>query len=332
MADRTRDTIAAVVCTHDERRWAALTRAVESLQGQTRPPDELIVVVDGNAPLLERVQKELPGVNAVANQHASGLSGARNTAFETATTTFVAFLDDDAAARPDWIERLETACGDRSVLGAGGRVIARWLGPRPPWFPDEFLWVVGCTYHGMPADPMAVRNLYGGCFCIRREVLTELGGFRSELGRIGSDGMGCEETEFCIRASGRWPGGSFYYDPDAVIEHDVPAERLSWSYFRSRCFAEGVSKARLTRLVGRRTGLASERAHAFRTLPAGMMRELFMAALRLEPLRLGRAAAIVAGLAFTTAGYAAESLRLRARRKPNPVNILTRTGESDERA
>jgi GT2 family glycosyltransferase len=164
----------------------------------------------------------------------------------------------------------------------------------------------------MPADPTAVRNLYGGCFCIRREVLTELGGFRPELGRIGSNRMGCEETELCIRASRRWPGGSFYYDPEAVIEHDVSAERVTWSYFRSRCFAEGVSKARLTRLVGTRTGLASERAHAFRTLPAGTLRELFLAAFRLQPVRLARAAAIVAGLAFTTAGYAVESMRLRS--------------------
>jgi glucosyl-dolichyl phosphate glucuronosyltransferase len=332
MADGARETIAGVVCTHDEQRWDALVRAVESLRRQTRRLDEIIVVVDQNPALLARVRRELAHVRVVANERTSGLSGARNTAVETAASTFVAFLDDDAAALPDWIERLERRCADPHVLGAGGRVTARWLGPRPSWFPDEFLWVVGCTYRGMPTRPSRVRNLYGGCFCIRRDVVRETGGFQVELGRVGANGMGCEETELCIRASGLRPGDFFYYEPEAVIEHDVPANRGTWTYFRSRCFAEGVSKARLTRLVGTRSGLSSERNHAFRTLPAGAVRELFAAVFRRDTAPLARAAAIVAGLVTTGAGYLSESARLGAESASRMGTRLTRKGETEERA
>ncbi len=149
-----------------------------------------------------------------------------------------------------------------------------WLEREPSWFPDEFLWVVGCTYRGMPEAKSRVRNIFGGCFCIRRDSLEELGGFLHELGRIGSQLMCNEETELCIRAGQRWPDRSFLYEPAATIMHEVPASRATWSYFRTRCFAEGVSKARLTRLVGVRSGLESERAHAAVTIPAGVFREI----------------------------------------------------------
>ena len=164
--------------------------------------------------------------------------------------------------------------------------------------------MVGCSYRGLPERTARVRNIYGGCFVIRREPLLELGAFRSEFGRVGTKLMCNEETELCIRAAARWPDLGFMYDPDAVIEHDVPGARSTWSYFRKRCYAEGVSKARLTRYVGSGMGLKSERVHAAKTLPAGVAREVMASVRRVEPGRLVRAAAIVAGLAVTTAGYA----------------------------
>jgi GT2 family glycosyltransferase len=306
--------VSAIVCTHDASRWPALERAVASLRGQTLEPLEVLVVVDHNPSLLARVQRELDGVVAVANRFGQGLSGARNSGIEAASGELVAFLDDDATAAPDWLELLAGVCAEQHVLGAGGRVDARWLGRRPPWFPPEFLWVVGCTYEGVPKRPARVRNLYGGCFCIRRDVVTAIGGFRSELGRVGSNRMGCEETELCIRAERASGGAGFWYEPAAVIVHDVPADRCTWSYFRSRCFAEGVSKARLSRLVGADRGLSSERAYVRRALPSGIARGVRGALGGREPAGLAQAAAIVAGLAVTAAGYAREAAVGRARR------------------
>jgi GT2 family glycosyltransferase len=311
MTENGAGTMSAVVCTHDQRRWDAMTRAVESLRTQTRPPDEIVLVVDHNDALLERIRTELPDLVVLPNEQRRGLSGARNTGIAAAKGSFVAFLDDDAAAMPDWLERLEVLCARPGVIGVGGRVVPRWLSDRPPWFPEEFLWVVGCTYRGLPAEPAQVRNIYGGCFAIRRDVLTEIGGFRTELGRGASKGMGCEETELCIRATQRFEEAIFLYDPDAVIEHDVPADRGTWTYFRRRCFGEGVSKAILTKMVGARRGLASERAYSSRILPLGFARESARGLRKRESAPLLRGAAIVAGLTTTALGYAYGRLRNR---------------------
>jgi hypothetical protein len=126
--------------------------------------------------------------------------------------------------------------------------------------------------------------------------------------------MGCEETELCIRAARQWPGQGFRYEPDAVIEHDVTGERASWSYFRSRCYAEGVSKARLARVVGPGPGLSTERSYVARTLPSGIVRHVTSSVTQFEAAGILRAAAIAAGLSVTAAGYASESARLRAQR------------------
>ena len=89
-----------------------------------------------------------------------------------------------------------------------------------------------------------------------------------------------------------------------MIWHLVPAERCRFSYFRSRCYAEGLSKALVTASVGAGDGLSAERHYTTRTLPSGVVRGI--ADLRHGDLAgLGRSAAIVTGLAATAAGYSA---------------------------
>jgi hypothetical protein len=87
-----------------------------------------------------------------------------------------------------------------------------------------------------------------------------------------------------------------------VVSHFVPAKRATFSYFVSRCHAEGISKARVTRTVGSGDGLAAERAYTTRTLPLGIVRGLADFC-RGRPGGLGRAAAIASGLAVTAYGY-----------------------------
>ncbi len=55
--------------------------------------------------------------------------------------------------------------------------------------------------------------------------------------------MGCEETDLFIRLLQRWPDAQILYEPAAPVRHTVPASRLAWRYFRTRCFAEGQSEA-----------------------------------------------------------------------------------------
>ena len=299
---RAQPTLSVVVCAFDEARFDQLVAAVASVALQTRPPLETIVVVDHNADLLHRVEARLPEVIALDNTHAQGLAGARNRAVEVAEGDVLAFLDDDAVAAADWLERLSERYNSIDVLGVGGGIDPRWLAGRPRGFPDEFAWVVGCTYEGMPTTTAEVRNLIGANMSVRRDVFARAGGFDPSMGRIGKRPLGCEETELCIRARRTIPGGRFVYEPAARVIHDVPAARTSWDYFRARCYSEGLSKARVAQLAGTQDGLASERSYAMRTLPAGVLRGLRDAG-RGDRAGLVRAAAIVAGLVVTAAGY-----------------------------
>ena len=295
--------ISVIICAYTEERWHDLVAAVESIQRQCVLPREVIVVIDHNPRLLQRVRAHLPGVIVTENCGQQGLSGARNSGVAIAQGALIAFLDDDATAEPDWLNRLTRCCEDAQVLGAGGAVEPLWLGKRPAWFPGEFYWVVGCTYRGLPEELMVVRNPFGGCTCMRREVFEAVGGFRHSIGRVGGRPMGGEETELCIRARQRWPRKFFLYEPQARIHHRIPSHRATWRYFRSRCYAEGLSKAIVARYVGAKDGLASERTYILRTLPKGIVQHLADVLLRNDVTGLARAGAIVLGLALTIAGY-----------------------------
>lgn len=294
--------ISVVISTYSGDRWEGLLAAVESVQRQTLCPQEIVVVVDHNQLLLERVQS-LPDLVAIANREPRGLSGARNTGVAASRGDVIAFIDDDAVADPDWLELLAASYADPNLLGIGGAVEPAWVDGRPAWFPEEFDWVVGCTFRGMPRKRTRVSKLIGCNMSFRRQVFTVVGGFRSDMGRIGGIPLAGEETEFCIRASQRWPQCCWVYEPRARVRHTVPAQRASIHYFRSRCFGEGLSKARIARLAGHGDGLAAERAYLRRTLPLGIATELGDAVSHRELSSLARAAAIVAGLTITGAGY-----------------------------
>ena len=113
-----------------------------------------------------------------------------------------------------------------------------------------------------------------------------------------------------------------------MIGHKVPAVRATFAYFRSRCYAEGLSKALVTQSVGAGDGLASERAHALKALPLGALRGVGDA-LRGDLSGLGRAGAIVVGLALTTWGYVVGSLRRSGWRLMIRVPILMYHSVSD---
>ena len=193
---------------------------------QTLPADEIIIVVDHNSHLLRRVQEYLPDVIAIENKEQRGLSGARNSGIAIAQSSLIAFLDDDTIAMPAWLKQLHDDLEDPEVLGIGGSVIPLWLEQRASWFPDEFLWVVGCTYRGMPQTDSSIRNPIGANMAIRREAFNDVGGFLNEIGRVGTRPIGCEETEFLhsvLASAGHTNDLSINQKPAYLIEYRVTA-------------------------------------------------------------------------------------------------------------
>jgi glucosyl-dolichyl phosphate glucuronosyltransferase len=305
--------VSVVICAHTLDRWEDLTRAVASVRDQSPAAHEIVVVIDNNEALRQRALNELAGATVLANAMRPGLSGARTTGADHVSGTVIAFLDDDAVAAPGWLESLMEAYRDPAVLGAGGPVQPNWLAPRPSWFPDEFDWVVGCTYGGMDVRNGRIRNPIGANMSVRADVLRRAGGFSAHLGRrkLGFSVSGrariigkaesCEETELCIRAAVLHPGGFFAYRERARVHHAVPAQRTTWKYFVHRCLVEGAAKAALTALAGS-AGLGTEGRYVREVLPRAVARNL-KAALRGEAGAASRAAAIIAGLTLTTFSY-----------------------------
>jgi glucosyl-dolichyl phosphate glucuronosyltransferase len=292
-----------VICAYTPDRWASLARAVSSVQAQMPAPAEVIVVIDHHPALLARARNELTGCLVIENNRRRGLSGARNSGLAVAGGEIVAFIDDDAEADPGWLAALVAAFEDASVVGAGGTIASRWETGRPIWFPPAFDWVIGCTYDGYPTESTPVRNVLGCNMAFRRLELASVGGFRPELGRVAALPYGVEETEVCIRLAGTRRERSIWHMPAAVVQHAVPRDRATWSYFRRRCFGEGLSKAILSRMVGQPQALATERRYARSVLPRAVVSSVREAIGRREPGLIVRAAAILAGLVITAAGY-----------------------------
>ncbi|HEV7937423.1 MAG TPA: glycosyltransferase family 2 protein [Solirubrobacteraceae bacterium] len=243
MAGLVTDTVAVIICAHLEERFTNLLDAMRSLNRQTRRPDEVVVVIDGNAPLARRLQPVADGACVVELSQPSGLAAARNAGVAASSSGIVLFLDDDAIAHTEWVERLTATIDDPRVLGASGYSAPIWGAERPAWLPDEFLWVLGCSYAGQPRQRARVRNVYGGCCGLRRSLFTELGGYDVRLGRSNTSHGGGEEAELCVRAQRRWPGSHFEYEPSAQIDHLVPAARLTLRYVLRRSYDEGKMKA-----------------------------------------------------------------------------------------
>lgn len=324
MSDRQ---FSVVICVYTEERWEDILAAVDSVRNQSRPAREILLVVDHNERLLARLTERFAGrpsgrlpdgaeheeeVRVLANAGPRGLSSGRNTGIAASRGDFVAFLDDDAVAERDWLRYFAAGYDDPHVMAVGGRTLPAWAsGRRPDWFPEEFDWVVGCTYRGLPAGRVRVRNVLGGNASFRRTAFDAAGGFATGIGRDGDRRpLGCEETELCIRLSQALPDAVLLIDDRAVIHHKVPAARERFGYFRTRTYAEGLSKALVSRSVGAGRALEAERRYTTRVLPTGVVRGLRDALLG-RPGGAGRAGAIVAGVALAAGGYVRAAVRAR---------------------
>ncbi|HWC34900.1 MAG TPA: glycosyltransferase family 2 protein [Mycobacteriales bacterium] len=266
--------VSVVIACHSENRLDLLQRSVTSALAQDVTPLEVVIAVDNNDPLylkLRTLYRVHPRVKVVANTGVRGASSTRNAGVRAARSPLVAFLDDDVVAAPSWLRRLIAPLGEPSVAGTGGSASPRWQTGKPRWFPDEFLWVVGASFKGMPTSQAEVRNVWSENMAIRRAQFLACGGFDEGFGKR-LDVSRPEDTEMCIRFARR-SGDHWLYVPDARVEHFVPTGRSSFRFFLARCFSEGRGKIEMRRLTHER--LSSERAYALRTVPTALGRCLW---------------------------------------------------------
>jgi glycosyltransferase involved in cell wall biosynthesis len=306
--------VSVIVCAYTDARRELLTMCIESILDQLSSEDELVLVIDHNDELYEKVSTQYRSTaTVVPNRNERGLCGARNSGVEAATRTIVAFVDDDAQVQPGWLAGLREHYWDPTVAGVGGWAYPVWPGARPPWLPYEFDWVVGCSHRGLPQRVSPVRNFLGCNMSFRRNALKDIGGFSREIGRVGTSSIGREndETEVCIRLRQSSPASRLLLDPSVAVRHWMSHDRTRLSYFVERCFSEGFSKHRLSTMVGSLDALSSERHYVSKVLPMGLARGLIGIASspgkRVD--HLARSLVLMIGLAATVTGYLCSLMR-----------------------
>jgi GT2 family glycosyltransferase len=296
---------AVVIACFSDRRWVQLSAAVGSVLEQTVRPQDIVLVVDHNDGLKRRAQARWPELRVLENRFPRGASGARNTGAFSVDAGVVAFLDDDAVAEPQWLQRLVDFFDDPTVVGVGGAVEPAWETGRPSWFPDPFSWVVGASTPGAGETVTEVRNVWAENMAVRSERFLAVGGFRPDFGKVGTHSSP-EDTDLCIRMTER--GGRWLLVPAARVHHHVPADRTTFRYFLRRSFFEGEGKAALQTLSPPGS-LAVERAYLSRELPQAFVDGLRSAGRQKRLVPAARSAAIAAGVLAAALGYAWGAVR-----------------------
>jgi GT2 family glycosyltransferase len=277
-----------------------------------------VLCIDNNPALLQRAIGEWSDtegvpVEVVSNSGSkngepskSGSASARNTAAACVSSDIVVFLDDDANPEPEWVERLLDVYSEHpDVVAVGGAPLPIYERPRPRWYPPNFDWVFGCVYDGLPETVGPLPRLIGANMSVRREALERVEGF-------GTD-YPIDDLELCIKLLAVYGDESLYYTPRAVVHHFVSAERLSWNYFRHRCFSVNREKTHLFEKLGPAASLGAERDFVLHTVRRRVGSEI-RRAVGGDMTALQSLFVMFAGIGFAAAGRARGLLDVRLRK------------------
>ncbi|MGD0780765.1 MAG: glycosyltransferase family 2 protein [Dehalococcoidales bacterium] len=279
--------VSVIVCCYSLERFRDTIEAIDSISSQTKKPHEIIVVVDHNLELLNALKTQLsPNIKLFLSEGDPGLSGARNVGINAASGEIIAFLDDDAVAERDWLEKLVSVFEEPKVLAVGGEALPRWPnGVLPFWFPMDFDFIIGCTNHKrLIMEPSGtIRNVTGSNMAFRKEVFERIGGWdtklgRNETGNVKFNPSGGEEAELCLRIKANFPDGIILFRPEAVIHHKIALQRATLKYVFSYSFREGITRAMIKKIVSRYKNkpLSAERLFLrqllYKSIPAKLVR------------------------------------------------------------
>jgi len=244
--------ITVAICTHNRATYLAL--ALASLQQQSLPAGQFEILVvdncstDDTRRVVEGFCQALPNLRYLHDSRL-GLSNARNTALGAARGRYIAYLDDDAVAAPQWLQALLTAfsSGSPRVACVGGRIDPIWEIPRPEWLPDELLGYLTVVDWGSSGPALTAQRRYvaGANMAFEVAALHDAGGFDPALGRTGGNLVSQEEILVQRRLAAR--GLTVFYEHGAVVRHHLPASRLTQQWLCARVFADGYSDAVLKR-------------------------------------------------------------------------------------
>jgi glycosyltransferase involved in cell wall biosynthesis len=203
MSNGSQPTISAVVAAYQAERW--IGECLDSILGQTRPPDEVVVVDDGSTDGTADVLATYADRVRIVRQPNAGCPAAFNTAFREARGDFVALCGSDDVWEPrklEWQLEAIQANPDLDVLFGEARLFGSVDGvfARPP--------AVGVLDGAVLRDALyRVNCIAAPTVMIRRSLFERLGPFVEDFG--------ADDYEYwfrCLRA-----GAKFYNDPRPLL-------------------------------------------------------------------------------------------------------------------
>jgi glycosyltransferase involved in cell wall biosynthesis len=218
-----------------------------------------VIVADNNSSddtrsVVQRRQANFPVPLRYLFEPRQGRSWALNTGIAATPAPALVFTDDDVLVGDEWLDAaVEPLLSDKGMAYSGGPVRPIWEAPRPPWLPEDRsdLWgAIAILDYG--PDPFVFEDRrrvpLGANMAVHRSLFERIGAFNTSLGRTGSSKqlLGQEVPEFLARS--RRSGARGMYMPAMVVQHHVPAKRLTKEYFRRWWYGKGRSRADLDRM------------------------------------------------------------------------------------
>ena len=200
-----------IIPTHN--RADRLRRCLDSIATLDFPQDrfEVIVVDDGGSDALEELLALYRAKLQISlfKQNHLGPAAARNLGAANASGTYLAFVDDDCRANPDWLSQLSAAFSQSPDAAIGGMTVNA-LEQNIYSTASQMLILFLCNYFNR--DPREARFATSSNLSFPAERFREIGGFSAEFQTAGG-----EDRELCDRW--RNHGFAIHYSTSVVVRH-----------------------------------------------------------------------------------------------------------------
>ena len=237
-----------ILCTYN--RCELLSRALDSVLNSELPESfqwELLVVdnnsSDKTKAVVDSYRVRFPNLRYIFEAR-QGKSHALNRGLREAKGEILAFMDDDVQVDPQWLSKISAPFHAGPWAGVGGRILSKRLFSACvvalSWsiFPWRNSRVFRLWRRTQRTDGAAVRHQYG----LSKSIFEKYGAFRLDLGPCPGTEIRGEDTEFGRRILKA--GERLWYEPDAVVYHEVPKNRLDKRYFQRFLYDHGRASIR----------------------------------------------------------------------------------------